>query len=543
MKNIISFLILVSINYSSLLSQSEVNKDRELQVEKNYNNEIYAVHPVFDFASISAPKASEVNIGLDSMAGAPTFAPDIDVIVKPVAYKTPLTKAGHKGMIKFDKGTLNPWHAQGGYVYSAENYFTIHASGDYNKWQHTDIADQNIAKASGNLGATYYLTSSLKTSIDLNYTNFKYGLYAHQEAIDEPLLNSNHFQTMGVQLGIQTFKTKPAKWNAGLTVSADKWNDVANENTENNLGVDTYVKFNASNKLTLKTTPTYNLSQSDVYKNAFFFSNDFQGLLDYKTANLAIGISTAYLSDAWSLWPSTQLNLILTDTDKLKLSSAQNVIINSAQRVSNYNPYAELNTLATLNSDNELVKDFYIDKNASLSYISKRFTDWTINLGASYHLIEGDQNFHLTDDAQVFTIDRVNYNLLQFELGGQYQLLEDAVQVGINVEYNKYSNESTDLLHRPTWKVNPSIQTQFLNKKLELSLTSRINSPQVLAIENAETIESSWRTNISFEAKYKLLKRLNIYLNADNIIDDKYQVWNGYNNFGRNLSAGLLLKF
>jgi len=39
------------------------------------------------------------------------------------------------------------------------------------------------------------------------------------------------------------------------------------------------------------------------------------------------------------------------------------------------------------------------------------------------------------------------------------------------------------------------------------------------------------------------LNQLSIYANVDNILDTKYQVWSGYQNYGRNLSAGVLFKF
>ena len=541
MKILISLLWLVIIS-SPLFAQTGVNKDRELQVEKNYNNEIYAVHPVFDFANINVPETSPVSIGLDSMAGAPSFTPDLDLLVKPIAYKSNLSNTGHNGMIKFDKGTVNPWHAQGGYVYSSPNYFMIHASGEYDNWEQSLISDQHITEGIANIGATYYIASDLKASIDVNYKNQQYGLYARQEDNAEALGNTNHYSTVGINLGVQTFRTLPSKWNMGLSIKATKWYEKNTDRIEKNVEITPHLQYKASNKLTLKTTPTYSLSQSEILKSAYYFSNTLQGELDYKKSNIILGINTTYYEKAVSIWPVANVAWRITDTDQLTLNTAQDVRINSAQYVSGFNPYADLNSLPIANSTNEASKDFYRDRNMSLMYHSGRIPNWSITAGAAYHMIDGDQNFGLNNTEQKFDIERVDYNLIQAQLGVEYTVLDNVIKLGLDLFYNKYQNDGNSLFHRPDWIVTPTIHSSLLDNKLGLTLSSRINTPQLLTIENEVDVKSSWRTNISFQAKYQIIKRINIYLNADNILNDTYQQWNGYNNFGRNLSAGILIK-
>ncbi|MFT6808370.1 MAG: hypothetical protein ACJA01_001594 [Saprospiraceae bacterium] len=541
MKILISILSIILFSYS-LFAQSAVNKDRELQVEKNYNNEIYAAHPIFDFANISVPGNPPVAIGLDSMIGAPSFTPDLDLLIKPVAYKSNLSNSGHNGMLKFDKGTINPWHAQGGYVYSSPNYFTLHASGEYDKWKQSLIPDQNITEGNGNIGVTYYITSDLKASVDINYKNQKYGLYARQEDNAEALQNVNQFNSIGINLGIQTFRTLPSKWNMEFFLAGDKWNENNTDRTENNIEIASQLQYKSSNKLILKTAPTYSLSQSDALETAYYFSNVLQAELDYKTSSIAFGINTTNFGNSLSIWPTVNIDWRIADTDHLTFSTSQNISINSAQRISSYNPYVDFTLLPIANSSNVQLKDFYRDRNISASYKSARIPSWNFTAGASYNQIDGDQNFQLIDSRQNFNIERIDYSLLQAKLGVEYKLLEDIMKIGLDVTYNKYQNASSSLFHRPEFIVEPIIQSSLINNKLDLTLSSNINAPQLLSVENEVELKSSWRTNVSFEAKYEILKRMNIYLNADNILNDEYQQWNGYNNFGRNLSVGILLK-
>ena len=114
MKTTISILLTIFL-ISSVTSQDSGLEQRELLVEKEYSNEIYETNPIFDFASIIAPK-SKPKVFDDSLSRINLHTPDIDILVRPIGYETAAQTTNPAGFVKLDKGFLNPLHGQAGYT-------------------------------------------------------------------------------------------------------------------------------------------------------------------------------------------------------------------------------------------------------------------------------------------------------------------------------------------------------------------------------------------------------------------------------------------
>lgn len=534
------FLVVMT---SSIAAQSEVTKDRELHVEKNYNNEIYAVHPIFDFANIHvASPQPTVQLSNDSMVGAPEYTPNINLQIRPIVYTSPTSPKGHKGMIKIDKGTINPWHVQTGYVYNSPNYFTIYGSGNYDKWQQSEVLDQHATDITGSIGATYYLTSESKISLDVKYNNRKYGLYARQDKHSEPQGLYNHFKDFGVRLGIETFRTMPSQWNYRMQIKVQNWNENILNGKETNIDAQPYVEFKVSNKYKLWATPTYSISKSEKYNNGALFQNILASTLDFSAARISVGVNMTHYSDNWSIWPSAHIDWQISNNQQFILRATQEVNILTGAGTSTINPLIDLQSLADLSSHIDNFKRYQRTRAIEAEYTADILTDLTLSLMTQYKMVQGDLNYHLLDVGKSLALSQVDYDQLHIGIQGRFKLLNGNAQVAMGVEYNRFENESLPLLHRPTWIFTPEASALLLNHKLELNLNTAINTPQLLSINNGEEIQSRWRTNIGIAAKYEIMPKINAYINADNIIDTDYQVWDGYNNFGRNLSVGVLIK-
>jgi len=264
MKTTIIILLFSVIATIQVGAQNSPTDDREIQVEKKYNNEIYEVEPIFDFASISTAPRRAITFTRDSLVGIAPYTPAVNISIRPVAYKNSPQERLHKGFVKLDKGTTNLYHGQGGYVYTAANYFNIKADASYDQWQDNNIRDQNIKEINGSLGMTYYLTNAIKADLQLGYNKNQYGLYGGQVEPTEATDAKHSYNNYSVQLGLNSFRSAPAKWNYGLTLGVDKWNDNNSDETENNFTINGKASFNPSKFTTITLAPNLIISQSEI---------------------------------------------------------------------------------------------------------------------------------------------------------------------------------------------------------------------------------------------------------------------------------------
>ena len=64
------------------------------------------------------------------------------------------------------------------------------------------------------------------------------------------------------------------------------------------------------------------------------------------------------------------------------------------------------------------------------------------------------------------------------------------------------------------------------------------------AHNNQQTVEKIPAfLDLGFQAEYEIIPRFSIFLQLNNILNDKYQRWYQYDNFGMNVLGGLRLKF
>jgi outer membrane receptor protein involved in Fe transport len=63
-------------------------------------------------------------------------------------------------------------------------------------------------------------------------------------------------------------------------------------------------------------------------------------------------------------------------------------------------------------------------------------------------------------------------------------------------------------------------------------------------IEKGNTFKTTdGGTDLSLGAEYRINKQFSIWLDANNIFNDKYERWHNYEVYGLNLTGGILIKF
>ena len=545
MKTYILFLVFILIGSLEILAQKEAIANRNLEVEKNYSDEIYAVHPIFDFGNIVLRQDQQKSLIADTLISSPVYAPDLSVQVRPIAYGTDNINHGHHAMIKIDKGTINPWHVQTGYVFNKDNHFNVQASFDYDQWQSQNVTDQYTKVIDGSIGLDYYLTHNIKTHLGFHYADNEYGLYGFQLPDIESTQQSNRFNTYGFDLGFSTFQTAPAKWNGGIQIQMTQWKDKISEtNSETLLNLDGHVDFKTSHSFKLSLTPSVSISKSEQFSDGLIWNNIFNATINKKNMLAHIGVSAAFSQSKWNLWPSVKGHIQISPDDKIKISSSQELRFWGAQEVLGDNPYVDLEALQSINDQSPLTAQKLIARtqSAELSFVNKSIDKLELTGSIGFKSFSNTMNYIIGERTERLALEQVDFKQMMAGLMVERDLIT-GVKASLGFEYLRYMDESTEILHRPTFIISPKINGTLLDQRLDLSLGASINNPQNIQTIDKEFVTSSWRTNLNFSTRFKVMNQVSIFANVDNILNDEYQVWSGYNNFGRNISGGALFKF
>lgn len=134
-------------------------------------------------------------------------------------------------------------------------------------------------------------------------------------------------------------------------------------------------------------------------------------------------------------------------------------------------------------------------------------------------------------------------NAISAQIGMRYQI-GNSISVGSQLLLFNYSNISFNkrAWHLPTTRINGDFLWQPIP---ELSLTaymSYVGGNYALDTSLKEIKIKSY-VDMGFGGEYMAMKKLSLYLNVNNLLNNKYQRWLGYQAFGINIYGGVRLKF
>jgi outer membrane cobalamin receptor len=116
--------------------------------------------------------------------------------------------------------------------------------------------------------------------------------------------------------------------------------------------------------------------------------------------------------------------------------------------------------------------------------------------------------------------------------------------VGANCKFNNYTtNDQLQAWHLPSLTYALSGQ-YYVNKNLVAQvgldgMSRRYNTIQY----TGQQIEMKGFTDINLRVDYKVKNLLRIWVQGSNLLNQKYQQWYGYNNFGLTVMGGISAGF
>ena len=528
MKNIVSSLLLIAI--TTFLSAQAID-DHEIEVLKDYNDEIYAALPIYDFNSIRLPDQSSKGVLNDTLVHLGKYTPQMAMSVKPLAFKRNRIDRGYNGFLKADKGTQQLLGMRAGYTHYVENYYSIGIEGTYDYWKDPNLASKYHKEISGAMSVDYYLNKSMKASLKIGGESQDWGRYGFAETNTTDEIGRNAYMNHQLALGFSSFETNHSSlsYQASLRVQSLTWNDEDIE--ENNLAFDAGVAYRLDDQNAFSF-------KGHVYRSKLNEANTLnvgRGVLSYRlntrAMDLTIGGSALTAGSVKRIFPNIDLHVTIDQTEIVGVLE-ENIQSINLNHILGQNPYINPFQLESFNS---------IYRKLGVG-VKSRVKEIGFQIDGEYVQVDNGYNFiNSIIDRQQFMVSTLNYNLVQSSVRANYHL--KPFNVGLRIQHNLVMNNEDNLYHLPNLIFTPFAQYATFDSRLLIEIRGEVNTGQDLGIAKTGILESGWRRDVSAQIRFSAHERLNVYFNADNILNDTYQIYNGYAVFGRNISAGLMLKF
>ncbi|MEL6390364.1 MAG: hypothetical protein AAFQ02_09380, partial [Bacteroidota bacterium] len=470
------------------------------------------------------------------------YAPALDINISPVGYISNYDPQTQAGYLKLSKGTTNTWNGQGGYTLNAPNYYRLHTQVLVDQWQDPERINQNLSKLDAKTAFDYYLSESVRATLGLSYEDDRWGRYGKETVNDTIADTKARYQNTTAKFSIQSFNSAVGSWNYGLDVNYNRWNSIQAEPNENNITLDAHVDVKLSAHTRLRLQPNYQVSNSDWAGNTSVLGSTIA--LSWRTNQNwnQLGTVIHQVDNTWQLWPRLHWDFSLAKETEVSLHANQVVEPLSAARITDTNPFTIGSSLRSPVPFDPVYKPTSILQSASIS-VSHQITPLLrVNPAIGYSNWINDLNFTLIpEDSKAFGIEYVNYNAVQASLAVESSSSDNLLAFEGKATYAHFMSES-DLWNRAPLHISTTARYQPF-KRMSIGITGLGNSPTSLGMNGEETIKSNWRANISADLNFQVFKHLSLSLHADNVLDNRFEVWRGYPTFGRNLSIGLLGSF
>ncbi len=235
------------------------------------------------------------------------------------------------------------------------------------------------------------------------------------------------------------------------------------------------------------------------------------------------------------LLPDVQLSYQLPNT-QFSISAGWEARLrqNTYKQLSSYNPY-----MFNLFDGRQTRMDevFAMAKSNIGNHVTAtaRISWWQMNNLPMFLNDSGDRkNFYVLYDQRV--------NALSFEATLRYQVA-NSLSVGITgTFYNYYQTTYGRVWHEPAVRVKGDLMIRPLPALMITAYAMLLDQNYALNEAHQET-KLDGVFDIGGGAEYQIIPRLSAFLNLHNLLNNRYERWYRYENYGFNIYGGLRLKF
>lgn len=372
--------------------------------------------------------------------------------------------------------------------------------------------------------------NDLYAEIDYNRNVVHYYGYL----IDTPSLELNDINQIYNDINLKTdWEVKKNRFQNNLGLNVNIF-DKLGEN-ENTFGLTNNSIFNAGqNKFHVDLGVTYSqLTERANYERWFF--DIFPHLeFDYKKWTIDAGLNINYIDDTTGevpkFFPSVKAETYLVPK-VLRLYAA--VDGDYQQNTLRSLSYENLFLGNNINYSNPYVMEFLVGMNGSF----KRFVEYGIQL--KQEIIE-DQYLFVSDTNELRNFTTVIDNLNRFTFSGELKLdVNQNLDIGFRGNFYAYGTEAEqEAWHLPDYD-GALFATVRLADKIYINGGYFATSPRQARDLRGDVFDLPAINDVNLGAEYRYKKNISGFLHINNILNQRYDLWNNYRAQGLNVLAGV----
>jgi hypothetical protein len=221
---------------------------------------------------------------------------------------------------------------------------------------------------------------------------------------------------------------------------------------------------------------------------------------------------------------------------------------NGYQQVVTNNPY--INPQLDIKTSEEALRIYGGFKGKISQKLSYLFdVDFTLNKNEAFYYLS---QYNYTSDTLINNTFDVSYddiNTLRF--GGQLRYSSPKTMIALNGNYYNYDAKTlTTLSHMPNYDFSLSTSVQ-ITKEIKATIDATIigareaeykiesfNSIDMSSQSATEIYDLNTIVNINMGAEYTYTKNISFFIDIQNLLNQNYELWQGYNNHGMLLLLG-----
>jgi len=467
--------------------------------------------------------------------------------LRPLGLKAAPKEAAYNGFAKLGAGVPNTLYGEAGYYFKAKDKF------DGRIWlkHHQLSADkaienQKFQKTQGLISTNIFLPNNLATQVNLGYTYDKVHFYGYDHDSLEFTPERTRQDYKILDLGARLYNSQRNDMDLNFNVAPKFYllNDYySNQETHFDFGMSATKWFNEKHALRVHIRPdltrftdTFEQKLNNIYLQPSF-------TLHFDFMQLKLGGNFVNNRDVFSIFPDAELNLrVWGDGVQAFVGITGDLRKNTFRTLSEYNPFIQIRGAKLRNTrwDNYYggVKGNFgwLEYNGQIGY--SKASD--LALHQTLFTPEGITRFQVIYDTVKI-----------FSLQGTIKVtpIKDLTITG-TLSQNVYDTQTTETSadELSPWGL-PEIEGNFsavysllegkANVKTSLHLADRITFLNEAGVrEKSQTL-----VDLSLGGSYYFTKNIGVFLDINNLLNNKRERWYRYPTVGTNFMGGVVARF
>ena len=526
-------VLLPKLTFSQALSdeQQEIVKNFEAQLE---DAKKIKIQPLI-LPTLPSKKSYQYNVTI-----VPLEIKYPDPVIKPLAIESEPAFENFPFYARLGYGNIKNPFLDLRYYHTDENkldyFFNLqHFSLDNSK----DIKNQKMSNSELSLGMKYRLKENFQcnTNITANVEQRKFYFIQTPFSLPDNEYNRNKIVTsFNADFFNPNVTQSGLDYKIGTGFSLLKMTNVGRSEMIGNLNLSA-MKAIGNWKL------SFPLNINGVLQNEIndMITLSFKPSLKYNNKNLWLLLGGDIFYDnvlKTKLWPLTHFDYTISEKQMhVFVGSAQKNIANNLHQLALLNPW--LNTKLS-GLTNQVNQSIYAGFKGELTYLG-----YEVELAYNNIL---NQNLFI-NYLQAWTANSLQQNLTSVHLKVDMDFaLSSTTKIGGNIIKQFYKKGETRHLYGVnSFKMDAYAKMKFFNQTLELSPILSVTDRSWALLSNIDDSEKDIQLNsmvfLSANLTTHITKKIGIYFEGNNLLNNKYTSTYGYPSVGINFSGGVVMKF